>query len=81
MKVDILQVEEATFKRFHWWSNWVDVAVYNYDSKPYLIQMRISRTNRKKFRSVCITGFSNNLSNTSHIGDLTHMHKQPGGQE
>lgn len=73
MKVDVLQVREVTFGKFGWWSNWVDIAVYDYDYRPWLIQMSISRTNKKKFRSVCITGIVYKQSTISTVGDLTKM--------
>lgn len=70
MKVDVLQVEQATFhSRFHFWSNWVDVAVYDY-VKCYLLQMSVSRFNKKKFRSVTIP---NHDVKSGQIGDLTNM--------
>lgn len=76
MKVDVIQVEEAKFKRLRWWSNWVDVAVFNYDCKPFLLQMRISRTNKKQFSAVCMTGkFLYRQSTVQEIGDLTPMAK------
>ena len=70
MKVDVLQVEKATFhSKWHFWSNWVDVAVYDYAS-CFLLQMSVSRFNKKRFRSVQITAYD-----VSHgqVGDLTAM--------
>lgn len=75
MKVDILQVDQAKFHSFmHFWSNWVDVAMYDYNSTPFLLQMSISRFNRKKFRSTRVTGVLCYRQATCHaIGDLTKM--------
>ena len=54
MKINVLQVEQAEFHSFmHFWSNWIDVAVYDY-AGGYLLQMSVSRFNKKKFRSVMI---------------------------
>ena len=73
MKVDVIQVEQVRFRsRWCWWSNWVDVAVYDY-ARCYLLQMSISRTNKKKFRSVDIPKWD---VKSSQIGDLTPMSKQ-----
>ena len=71
MKVDVLQVADATFPRFGWWSNWVDICLYDYYSRPYLLQMRVSRRNAKQFRNVCISGRIYRQVHTSTVGDLT----------
>jgi len=75
MKVDVLQVEQAKFhSKWHFWSNWVDVAVYDYNSTPFLLQMSVSRFNRKRFRSYRITGrLWYRQARCSEIGDLTAM--------
>lgn len=68
MKVNVLQVDEVKFHSFmHFWSNWVDVAVYNYAS-GYLLQMSVSRFNKKKFRSVKLGVYD---TKAESIGDLT----------
>ena len=38
MKVEVITVSEAKFRRFFWWSYWVDVCLYDYYSAPYLLQ-------------------------------------------
>ncbi len=79
MKVDVLQVDQVTFKKFAWWSDWIDVAVYDWaGDSGYLLQMKVSRTNAKKFKSVSITGlFAHNVS-VRCIGDLTKMSTERG---
>lgn len=74
MKVDVLQVAQAEFKKFSWWSNWVDVAVYNWaGDQGYLLQMKVSRTNAKRFKSRSVTGFLASNVSVGTIGDLTQM--------
>lgn len=73
MKVDVIQVDEASFCRFSWWSKWIDVAVYDFNCTPFLIQMKVSRFNKKKFRSERITGRVYRQASCSQIGDLTQM--------
>ena len=75
MKVDVLQVEKAKFHSFmHLWSNWIDVAMYDFNSTPFLLQMSVSRFNRKRFRSTRVTGFFYYRQSTCQaIGDLTDM--------
>ena len=75
MKVDVIEVSQAVFGRFSWWSNWIDVAVFNHGTEPYLIQMSVSRKNKKKFRSVKISGKQWQLRqvNAEQIGGLTQM--------
>ena len=75
MKVDVIEVSKAVFGRFSWWSNWIDVAVFNHGTEPYLIQMQVSRKNKKRFRSVKISGKQWQLRQVraDQVGDLTQM--------
>lgn len=73
MKVDVLTVADVPIKRWHWWSNWIDVAVFDYQSRPYLIQMRISRTNAKQFQAISMIGPWYKQATTHEIGNLTQM--------
>ena len=73
MKVDVLQVAEATFPRFAWWSNWIDICLYDYEHRPYLLQMRVNRRNAKQFRNRCISGLIYRQVGTSTVGDLMPM--------
>ena len=77
MKVDVIEVSEAGFGRFSWWSNWVDVAVFDYGSDSYLIQMKVSRKNKKKFRNTKLSGRFYQLAEVSlkDVGNLTQMKK------
>ena len=73
MKVDVIQVEDAKFRSLlSWWSNWIDISVFNHQTEPYLIQMSVSRTNKKKFRSVKISGKSYQLRQVAcqEVGNL-----------
>lgn len=74
MKVDVITVENATFRRLCWWSNWIDVCLYDYESTPFLLQMKVSRSNKKRFRSVRITGsIVYRQATCAAIGNLTQM--------
>ena len=75
MKVDVLQLDDVQIKRLRWWSNWIDIAAYDYECRPWLVQMRVSRTNAKRFRSVCITGRFYKQVRMNEIGDLTQMER------
>jgi len=73
MKVDVIQVEDVKFRALlSWWSNWIDISVFNHGTEPYLIQMSVSRTNKKKFRSVKISGKPYQLRQVTcqEVGDL-----------
>ena len=76
MKVNVFQVEDVKFRKFAWWSNWVDVCVFNHDLEGMLLQMSISRTNSKKFKCV---KFKSSLGiaycTIGNAGDLTQMGK------
>ena len=74
MKVEVINVSEAKFRRFFWWSYWIDVCMYDYSCTPYLLQMRVSRLNKKTFRSIRITGsIIYRQASCAAIGDLTQM--------
>lgn len=76
MKVDVITVEQVQIKKWRWWSNWIDVAVFDYECRPFLVQMCVSRNNKKKFRSVSITGPTYKQAVSTVIGDLTQMKKE-----
>lgn len=78
MKVDVIQAKDITFKRFCWWSDWIDVAVYDFYSQPWLIQMKVNRFNAKKFKSVCLVGFKYRQTTSAVVGDLKQMSKEKG---
>ena len=74
MKVDVLTVESIEIKKYRWWSNWVDVCVFDYGGSGYLLQMKVSRFNAKKFKCIAMK----NLTSIAHAnafktGNLTQM--------
>ncbi len=60
-QVPVLQLDEVKIARFHWWSKWQDVCLYNHALVPYLVQMRVSRTNAKQFKVRPITPWRHNV--------------------
>jgi len=72
-KVNVITDIDVEFGKYSWWSKWVDIAVYDYNSVPWLIQMKVSRSNKKKFRSVSMTGIFYKQSTSIAVGDLTQM--------
>ena len=73
MKVDVITVEEVPIGKWSWFSRWIDIAVFDYECRPWLVQMRVSRTNAKSFRAVSITGRYYKQTTAQQIGDLTQM--------
>ena len=74
MKVAVLTVEDVKINRWRWWSNWIDVAVFNFTGTGHLLQMRVSRTNAKQFRCRRFAGISSTpYANTLEVGDLVQM--------
>lgn len=74
MKINVLTIDDVRFGALRWWSAWIDVCVFDYNCTPYLLQMRISRTNKKAFRCVRITGsIVYRQATCGAIGDLTQM--------
>ena len=69
MKIEVLQVEDVKFKPYRYWSNWIDVFCYQYVG-PYLVQMKVSRCNGKKFRTIRMVSFFNSVT-VSIPKDLT----------
>lgn len=77
MKIDVLTAAEAKFRRFCWWSDWVDIAVFaNYDT-GHLLQMRVSRRNAKQFRTVAFKSWWNPLTSAGagQVEDLVQMRR------
>lgn len=80
MKVNVLQPDQATFRRWHLWSNWIDIAIFDFASGSWLVQMSMTRSNRKRFRCVSTTGVSFADTRTGIIGDLMPMCKALEGE-
>ena len=78
MKVNVLTIEDISIGRFRWWSNWIDVAVFTHSLKGQLLQMKVSRTNAKKFRTIKLGSPLKFWSWVSalEVGDLTQMTKK-----
>ena len=73
MEIDVLTVNDVEIKKWRWWSNWVDVSVFDqFDVDGYLLQMKVSRWNSKKFKCVPFRRlFSDVHPSTSQAGHLT----------
>ena len=73
MKIDVLTVNDVEIKKWRWWSNWVDVGVFDqFAVDGYLLQMKVSRCNGKKFKCVPFKrSFSDVHPSTSQAGHLT----------
>lgn len=79
MKVDVIQASECNFGKLSWWSNWIDIAVVNHSSVALLVQMKVSRTNAKKFKCTAIApeAIGGRIGvHCSDIGDLMPMKKE-----
>lgn len=78
MKVPVLEVDDITFGRYSWWSSWFDIAVFDYAHNGYLLQMQVSRRNKKRFRCVGFKGLVGVAQPTTHqVVDLLPMSKEP----
>ena len=73
MKINVLTIDDMTIGKWRWWSNWIDIAVFDYECRPWLLQMRVSRTNAKAFKSISVTGIRYRQTTSTCIGDLTQM--------
>lgn len=73
MKVNILNVTDVHMPKFRWWSNWIDIAIFDFGGYGYLLQMKISRTNSKRFKAVAMKGpLSIAHAKIDNVGDLTY---------
>ena len=76
MKIDVLTVNDVEIKKWRLWSNWVDVGVFNWGSFGYLLQMKVSRWNGKKFKCVPLRSLIGSAHpSTSQAGNLTQAGK------
>ncbi len=74
MKVDVLVFDDVEISRYRWWSKWIDIAVFNFAGCGYLLQMKVSRNNSKRFKTVSYSSIIRSAyANTSEVGDLTQM--------
>lgn len=73
VKVNVITVEDVPIQKWSWFSRWIDIAVFEYECRPWLVQMRVSRTNAKSFRAVSITGRFYKQTTVREIGNLTQM--------
>lgn len=74
MKVEVLTVMDVDIKSWKWWTDWIDVSVFNYGDTGYLLQMKVSRNNSKKFRATQFktrTGIAH--PNCAEVGDIMPM--------
>ena len=72
-KVSVLTIEDVSIRKWHWWSDWIDVCVYDHGYGGYLLQMKVSRRNKKLFRTRSYQAMSGNYVSTIAVGDLTQM--------
>lgn len=80
MKVEVLTVNDIDIPRWRWWSNWIDVAVFDFGTSGYLLQMKVSRTNRKRFNHIPLKGVGVVCAHTGQAGDLVQMATTGGKQ-
>ena len=73
MKVNVLQAKDIKFNKWKWWSNWIDIATYEHNMIVYLVQMKVSRDNGKKFKTTRVAGGAIKSVRIAQISDLTQM--------
>ena len=74
MKVNVLTVDDVVISKFRWWSKWIDIAVFSYDYGGYLLQMKVSRNNSKRFKTTPFKSYGKlNHAKLHEAGNLTDM--------
>ncbi len=69
--VKVLQVEDVEIGKWRWWSDWIDVSVFNFGHGGYLLQMKVNRRNGKKFRATAFQGVARAAhASCGEVGDL-----------
>lgn len=77
MKVEVLTVNDVTFRPWRWWSNWVDVCVFDWASEGYLLQMRVGRNNAKAFKCHAFKSLAGIAHpHSGSVGNLTQSKKE-----
>lgn len=77
MQVNVIQAKDITFKKWRWWSDWIDIVVFEDSCRCHLLQMRVSRTNAKQFNSIPLTPIYRHLFASGFGGaSLTQMEKK-----
>jgi len=75
MKVEVLTKDDVPIRKYRWWSDWIDISIFDSGYTGYLLQMQISRTNKKKFKCVKMSSFIGLITpETNQVGELTSMH-------
>lgn len=77
MLVNVIQAKDIAFKKWRWWSDWIDIVIFEDGCRYHLLQMRVSRTNQKQFNSTAMTPIYRNMF-LSGFGNasLTQMEKK-----
>jgi len=52
MELSDIKTADIKFRRFHFWSDWVDMGMFNFCSRGYLMQMSVNRFNKKRFLAI-----------------------------
>lgn len=47
-----IQMEDAKFKKWSYWSNWIDICNFDFGYGGFLLQMKVNRFNGKKFKAI-----------------------------
>lgn len=72
--VPVITANDLAFKKWRWWSDWIDVCVFEDSCRTHLLQMRVSRSNAKQFAVRTMTPIYRNLFIT-RVDGLVQMPK------
>lgn len=78
--VKVLTVADVEIKKWRWWSDWIDIAVFDYGGCGHLLQMSISRTNCKRFKckefSDILSSIAPSIEKTGDLIDINEKVKE-----
>ena len=74
MKVNVITINEIKVPRWRRWSDWIDVAVFNFCGTGHLLQLSVNRRNKKRFRAIPFKTFGHAAYASVEVtGDLKQM--------
>ena len=54
--MDLIELPKVRYRRWRWWSDWVDCFAADYDGRGYIVQMKRNRFGRLRFKPISIQG-------------------------
>ena len=73
MKIPVLTAKDVEFRNWCFWTDWIDIAVFDYGHDGYLLQMKVNRFNGKRFICRKFRGAGVAVPSVSQVEELLPM--------